>query len=625
MASSFFKWVVFVVLLLTGVGCALELDGVPQCAITCLLDNLKDTSCKQEDTECLCIDPTYLETSTQCVVLNCTVEEALATKNLTSIACGDPIRNRDSTLNISRPILVAFKTIFLATRLVVKAMGFGGGWGWDDYIIIIAFGTSIGMTAMTFLEQQNGIGRDIWTLMLEEISRFLKFFFVFQLLYIISLGFVKASLMSFYSRRFPSPNLQLTLQLTQMINLFLVIAFSAATMLQCQPLSYFWTGWSDTTIADLKEGQCFNIHAFGYAHAGLNIALNVWLLILPLVQIVWARKACGRNHKLGVAFMFAMGIGLTAVAIVRLRYLWYVENTANPTHDYFGVEFISSIEVDVDIVLVCLPAMRLLFTKILANIPGMLSRSARPCSSCSTRSTPEDGKKLISNPINKQPLPDNHDWGFPKKHGYYDDTYDDWDCRIEWNGGPRDNPLPMKTPTAPGAKTLPRPQQQRPLARADEEAFRTFDLGLQPPTPPFYAKSNYKNDSRRPSIEEGQTSADRSFLAPAGWRDTLTGWRERRDTRTTRRSTWRSTLGWRERRDTVTSRIGEIKIMIDKAILRSDSPAGSSGSSSRDGPTHYPEMPLDSRKDMRPVQVPQPLETGRLSTSDGNNGPVGWI
>lgn len=31
------------------------------------------------------------------------------------------------------------KTIFLAARLSVKVMGYGGGWGWDDIIIIIAF------------------------------------------------------------------------------------------------------------------------------------------------------------------------------------------------------------------------------------------------------------------------------------------------------------------------------------------------------------------------------------------------------------------------------------------------------------------------------------------------------
>ena len=175
---------------------------------------------------------------------------------------------------------------------------------------------SIGMTAMAFLEQQHGEGRDIWTVEFSEISEFLKFFLIFQFLYVIVLGLIKSSILFFFLRHFSSSSSRLlAIQLSQMFNLFSTAAFATATMLQCYPLSYFWTGWDLANVAQFQErGTCFNTNALHYAHACINISLNIWLMIVPLTDLVWVRSVGEKQKKPGVILIFGMGILWVLVA-----------------------------------------------------------------------------------------------------------------------------------------------------------------------------------------------------------------------------------------------------------------------------------------------------------------------
>lgn len=163
------------------------------------------------------------------------------------------------------------------------------------------------MTATSFLEQKHGEGRDIWTLEFDHVSKFLKYFLVFEILYVVTIGLLKSSLIFFYLRHFKSGNVRLALQLTQMFNFFVIMAFGAATLLQCQPLNFFWAGWDQGNIEDLKTGSCINMNAFTSAHAGINIALDIWLMAIPLTQWTWMRSLHG-SQKFGAFCMFGAGI-----------------------------------------------------------------------------------------------------------------------------------------------------------------------------------------------------------------------------------------------------------------------------------------------------------------------------
>lgn len=111
---------------------------------------------------------------------------------------------------------------------------------------------------------------------------------------------IKISLCFLYIRIFSNSALQKVLWGTQIFNVLLVLAFLFADFGQCIPLSYFWNAWDKEHL-----GSCFNINAMAYAHSAINIALDVWMLLLPATE-VW--KLNMSLKKLGVSAMFAIGI-----------------------------------------------------------------------------------------------------------------------------------------------------------------------------------------------------------------------------------------------------------------------------------------------------------------------------
>lgn len=126
-------------------------------------------------------------------------------------------------------------------------------------------------------------------------------YFIFEVLYTLTLGMIKISICFLYIRIFSNSTLRKVLWGTQIFNSLLIVAFLCADFGQCRPLSYFWNAWDQE-----HSGSCFNINAMAYAHSAINIALDIWMLILPATQ-VWKLNMSLKN-KLAVSAMFSIGI-----------------------------------------------------------------------------------------------------------------------------------------------------------------------------------------------------------------------------------------------------------------------------------------------------------------------------
>lgn len=235
------------------------------------------------------------------------------------------MRNETITINVLRYLLFFVGLLFFAMRLASRAMRLAP-WGNDDTTIVMSgvriphhcFGSNIrrhnhadssthpkllaaGWLAGSILEERNGLGRDIWTLEPWRITEFLKVFFVFEVLYTLTLGLIKTSILFLYLRLFPDPKFRRTVWATQAFNFLMVGCFIISDFLQCQPISFFWQNWDGE-----HSGRCFNINALAWAHSALNIALDFWMLYLPATQ-VWSLQMKVRK-KIGVILMFGIGI-----------------------------------------------------------------------------------------------------------------------------------------------------------------------------------------------------------------------------------------------------------------------------------------------------------------------------
>ncbi|OHW95681.1 hypothetical protein CSPAE12_05653, partial [Colletotrichum incanum] len=131
----------------------------------------------------------------------------------------------------------------------------------------------------------------------------MQVFFAFEVLYTISIGALKASIIFFYLRvfRLVNPTFTTVLWCTQAANFANCIAFTVAKLNQCKPFSYSWEGWDGRHL-----GRCVNLHAMLISHAALNVAMNVWMLVLPMTQVLWLNLR--KRQKLEVLSMFGLGI-----------------------------------------------------------------------------------------------------------------------------------------------------------------------------------------------------------------------------------------------------------------------------------------------------------------------------
>ncbi|KAH6881178.1 hypothetical protein B0T10DRAFT_141651 [Thelonectria olida] len=109
-----------------------------------------------------------------------------------------------------------------------------------------------------------------------------------------------------------------------------------------------------------------NMNYQAWSNAGISIALDVWIIGLPISQIAsltwpWSRKA-------EAFLMFGIGLFITIVSIIRLRYLVFYQRTVNPTWDLVPLTNWSLVEVDVGVICACMPALRILIMRVLSDI-----------------------------------------------------------------------------------------------------------------------------------------------------------------------------------------------------------------------------------------------------------------
>ncbi|KAE9582100.1 Satratoxin biosynthesis SC1 cluster protein 4 [Colletotrichum fructicola] len=367
----------------------LSYNGIPPCAISCILQEIGTghSTCALTNQTCMCNDKVLAGYVQTCVMANCTVKEMLVAQNQSLAACGVPPAQQDTVMQWFRALLFGLPTFFIIVRITNKYMKLSP-WGWDDTTCLVAYGVLAAFLPAAYLAEETGAGRDIWSLTPEQITYFLVLFYVFGMLYLTALAFVKASILFLYLRIFPDEKFRRVLWCTQMFNLLLLIAFVGGTVGSCQPIHYFWDGWTGE-----MKGQCINLNAFAMSHGALNVALDVWMLVLPATQVYDLRMPLMR--KLGVMLMFGVGVFLTAVSAYRVKALLIFSTSYNVTADSFQSSLWSHIELCVGIFVACLPSTRQVWRILFPKIVTQLSRTGRSAKGSNNES---QASRTISSP-----------------------------------------------------------------------------------------------------------------------------------------------------------------------------------------------------------------------------------
>ncbi|KAF4120884.1 CFEM domain [Geosmithia morbida] len=348
---------------------ASRLAAYPECAQECLVEAITTTKlCALTDQECMCTNEAFQDNVTSCVTTSCTVIESLTTKNATTTACGAPVRDRSHELVIVSQVMIIVASCFVIARLVHKIIIMKVGLALDDWLIIATkLATAPSVVIIVYGTTANGLGKDIWTLTAQQITNVLRYFYVMAILYFLQTTLVKLSIISFYMRVFPARRTRRLLWGTFVFTSLWGLAFVLVALFQCWPIDAFWTRWEGST-----EGRCVNANSMAWSNAAINIALDLWVLAIPMwelrcLQLHWKKKV-------GVALMFCVGTFVTVTSILRLQSLITFAATSNSTWEFFSVSLWSTVEIAVGVICACLPTVRLLFVKIFPALGGSTYR-----------------------------------------------------------------------------------------------------------------------------------------------------------------------------------------------------------------------------------------------------------
>ncbi|KAM0276122.1 hypothetical protein ACHAQH_007048 [Verticillium albo-atrum] len=175
-----------------------------------------------------------------------------------------------------------------------------------------------------------------------------QLFYVAQIFYKLTINLTKTSILALYLRIFVQRWFRICSYVLVGIILSYMVATTASSIFQCNPISGAWDKSSKPSCIDLTKNW--------YANAGFSIATDILILLLPM-QPIWASKL-PVNQKRALMLVFALGGFVTVTSIMRSTTLKFSTKTPDITYDIASTLW-TMIEQNVAIICACLPMCRL--------------------------------------------------------------------------------------------------------------------------------------------------------------------------------------------------------------------------------------------------------------------------
>ncbi|RFN54204.1 hypothetical protein FIE12Z_1330 [Fusarium flagelliforme] len=246
-------------------------------------------------------------------------------------------------------------------RFISKIIGFVP-YGTDDTLILVAFPIVIASVVVAFVLTSKGLGLDIWHVRDENITAHYQLIIVFAFCYAMPLALTKLSILAFFLRVFPDPKFRRAVHITMGLIVVMTIGYGIVFVLQRKPLQMFWEGWKEKD----PPGMMLDTNASAISHGSINVALDVWMMILPMTQL-W-KIGIKQKKKFGIIAMFSVGVFLTVVCAVRIPYVTNFETSKNSTADSVETIVLSVIESCVGVMVACMPGARQCVRDIIARV-----------------------------------------------------------------------------------------------------------------------------------------------------------------------------------------------------------------------------------------------------------------
>ncbi|KAK7185407.1 hypothetical protein DPSP01_001972 [Paraphaeosphaeria sporulosa] len=293
-------------------------------------------------------------------------------------------------------VIVSSFTIFamiavglrLFTRLKITKM-----FGQEDVFIIFAMASAIALGGFQIKEAAWGNGRHQLFMDQTATEWMLIYLYCSIPTYNIALFFVRISILLQYRRIFVfSRGVWSANTFLMGVSAAFALESVFVGVFQCVPIDAFW----DTK--KMPAARCINVIAWYYANAGLNVAVDLLIAVLP-VRAIW-RLHIPAKQKVAVQLILTMGWVICIVSILRLHSLIVLgKHPEDISWHGAAPAYFSAIEVNLGIVCASLPALKPLIARV---VPEFLMRQLSHLSRLTRTATSDHQSCMLSE--------DDHRW-----------------------------------------------------------------------------------------------------------------------------------------------------------------------------------------------------------------------
>ncbi|KAK7536704.1 hypothetical protein IWX49DRAFT_593689 [Phyllosticta citricarpa] len=280
---------------------------------------------------------------------------------------------------IACAVLMSLATVLVCLRFVARCFRRQKVW-WDDGWIIAALVFAYLMQAMQISYARYGIRYE--ELPLENQLFLGKHLVMDQCIYYCCIAFTKQSYLCFYSRIFPQQQFRRWVMACSIIIWLWWASAIMQVFLICRPVQASWDPRGSRVCGDIVMAYV--------ALCVINLFTDLVIMFLPVPFI--RRLQIDTSTKIGLYVMFALGIAVTIITILRAIALARID-LWNISYSIVDSLFWSTVEPAVAITNACIPAIRPLLSIVmnrLSSSMSYLSSSQKRVGATSSGATPND-------------------------------------------------------------------------------------------------------------------------------------------------------------------------------------------------------------------------------------------
>ncbi|KAF1925645.1 uncharacterized protein M421DRAFT_12953, partial [Didymella exigua CBS 183.55] len=263
----------------------------------------------------------------------------------------DPV-TRGNALVIANAIFLTLVLIVVSLRLYCR-LAVRIWFGPDDLFILAALFFTICLTAVVILANEHfGWNKHIWDIPLESLSSSLKIGLVAKIAYIWAASCTRLSLHFFYYRLTGGANkpwFKWLVHANVALTVSILITVTFVSIFACHPVSDYWKIGS-------APGTCLDEGASGLGSGIVNCIADFTTWLTPIPLVIGLQMPL--RQRISIIALFALGIIVTIIGIVRTWFIYKAILTADITWHTYPLWIAAAVEIDLGVICASAPVLR---------------------------------------------------------------------------------------------------------------------------------------------------------------------------------------------------------------------------------------------------------------------------